>query len=217
MAFINIKDPAKRKEIVQEYIDTRDVIRRKNYTTKAMDKMRDKYYGIYESDGSLKLGDAEIRLDDKNNIYIKGRKFDTSPGLWELIMMNNPTQYTNADLDEYRKINDLTDLRYNPRPTKRAYHKNTKKFEFLNNNLDGGSTSDEYMDSSDHLLSFGDGIILPGDINSLKARLQLVCAERAAGNIEATTPEIVAILDELLRRNHLSKPEYNVVCKKLGC
>ena len=63
----------------------------------------------------------------------------------------------------------------------------------------------------------GEGIILPGDINGLLERLQLVCAERAAGNIKATTSEIVAILDELLRKNYISKREYNVVCKKLEC
>ena len=34
MAFINIKDPAKRKEIVQEYIDTRDAIRLRNENNK---------------------------------------------------------------------------------------------------------------------------------------------------------------------------------------
>ena len=63
----------------------------------------------------------------------------------------------------------------------------------------------------------GGSIILPGDINSLLERLKLVCAERAAGNIQSTTPEIVAILDELLRRDFISKPEYNAVCKQLEC
>ena len=63
----------------------------------------------------------------------------------------------------------------------------------------------------------GTGIILPGDINSLCNRFRLVCAERAAGNVTATTPEIVAILDEFLRRKHISKGEYNAMCKRLGC
>ena len=63
----------------------------------------------------------------------------------------------------------------------------------------------------------GTGIILPGDINSLSDRFRLVCAERAAGNIAATTPEIVAILDEFLRRKRITKGEYNAMCKRLGC
>ena len=63
----------------------------------------------------------------------------------------------------------------------------------------------------------GEGLILPGDINGLLQRLRLVCAERAAGNIQATTAEIVAILDELLRQKYITKPEYNAVCKRLEC
>ena len=63
----------------------------------------------------------------------------------------------------------------------------------------------------------GEGIVLPGDINGLLHRLRLVCAERFAGNIRATTPEIVAILDELLRQKHITKPEYNAVCDRLRC
>ena len=63
----------------------------------------------------------------------------------------------------------------------------------------------------------GEGIILPGDINSLQKRFQLLIAEREAGNVDATTPEIVAILDEFLRRKRLTRPEYNAVCKELKC
>ena len=63
----------------------------------------------------------------------------------------------------------------------------------------------------------GTGIILPGNIKSLVDRFRLVCAERKAGNVEATTPEIVAILDEFLRRGHISKTEYNAMCGRLGC
>ena len=63
----------------------------------------------------------------------------------------------------------------------------------------------------------GEGIILPGHINGLLDQLKLVCAERAAGNIAATTPHLVAILDELLRRNYLEKDEYNAVCQRLEC
>ena len=63
----------------------------------------------------------------------------------------------------------------------------------------------------------GTSIILPGNIKSLVNRFRLVCAEREAGNVEATAPEIVAILDEFLRRRHISKIEYNAMCKGLGC
>jgi hypothetical protein len=189
------------------------------YMSNGMNKVRDNYFRIYENDGSFKLGDTPITIDDDNNIIIQGQKFMSTPGLWDLIMLNKPKKYTTHDLKQYRKINDLTNFRYNPRPTARASHKKTNKYKFLNRKLDTHLSDFDYDDnSSDSSIGFnGSGIILPSDIKSLEARLQLVCAERAAGNVKATTNEIVAILDEMLRQNHITRPEYNVVCEKLGC
>ena len=121
-------------------------------------------------------------------------------------MTNKPDNYTNEDLDTYREIVKVTNLIDNPRIISSTdRYKTTRKFKFLEGIHSGKRAK------------IGEGVILPGDINSLKERLQLVCAERAAGNIEATTPEIVAILDELLHRNYISKVEYNEVCAKLRC
>ena len=282
MEFLNIKDPSRRKEIIQDYINTRNVIRTRNennkennlikeraleakvrpiveateklpekisdallknnlvnpfqdepfhksafdyYMSSGMNKVRDNYFRIYENDGRLKLGDTDVIIDGNNNIIIKGKKFKSTQGLWDLIMLNSPKQYTAHDMDQYRKINDLTNLRYNPRPTARASHKKTNKFKFLNDKLDANPFRHAPLDYDDHSSDSSIGweglgispIILPSDIKSLEARLQLVCAERAAGNVRATTGEIVAILDEMLRQNHITRPEYNVVCEKLGC
>ena len=64
----------------------------------------------------------------------------------------------------------------------------------------------------------GKGIkFLPGDINGLLDRLKLLYAERRAGNIISTTSEIVAILDELLRRKQITRQQYNAACKELSC
>lgn len=247
MAFINIKDPKRRDEIVQEYIRTRDEIRERNESNKesnisrereieerlkpivrateesaekvtaalqpstpfefysALVKNRDKYYSIYrQNDGSFKLGRMGIEIDGESNITISGKTFGYTSGLWDLIMLNDPPEdnYSDDELANYKEIAQLTDLVDNPRALgSRTYPKRTNKFKFLTRLLQHEGT----------------GIILPSDINSLKERLQLVSAERAAGNIKATTPEIVAILDELLHQNYISKQEYNVVCSELGC
>ena len=282
MAFINIQDPTKREEIVQEYIKTRDAIRLRNennkesnlikereieerfrpivtateksaekiasvlkkdvprshnydfYASKAMSPARHKYFSIYQENGSYRLGDADIRIDDENNILIYDTKFTSTPGLWDLIMLNRPDKngkYTNEDLENYWKIVNMTDLMENPQPGSRSNHKKTLKWRFLQDHFakrrsmteSGGPSRRRSMtdpgdlSGTEYESAFGEGIILPSNINSLKERLQLVCAERAVGNIEATTPEIVAILDELLRQRYISKPEYNEVCKRLGC
>ena len=60
----------------------------------------------------------------------------------------------------------------------------------------------------------GEGIkFLPGDINGLLDRLKLLYAERRAGNIISTTSEIVAILDELLRRKQITRQQYNAAVR----
>ena len=201
-----------------------------------MNKVRDNYFRIFEVNGSLNLGDQPITIDEDNNIIILGHKFEATPGLWDLIMLNDPKKFTEDDLEQYRKINDLTNLYYNPRVTAKASHKKTNKWKFLNERIERypplprypppppnrGNNLMDYDDYSDDSSVYFDGlgitpIIIPSDIKSLKSRLQLVCAERAAGNVRATTNEIVAILDEMLRQNHITRPEYNVVCEKLGC
>ena len=255
MAFINIQDPVKRKEIVQDYVKMRNEVRQRNENDKesnllkekaieervrpivkateksaemitsalkheegpktpfefysTMTKNKDKYISIYRNnDRTFRLGKTNIQIDAENNIHIDGTMYRYSSGIWDLLMLNEPDEYTEDDLETYKDIVKVTDLIDNPRLTNsKSYYKTTKKYEFLS----------ELFTRKRATTVEGRGIILPGDINSLKQRFQLVCGERAAGNIDATTPEIVAILDEFLHRNYISRQEYNVVCKRLEC
>jgi hypothetical protein len=243
-SFIDITDPAKRNEVVAEYIKTRDTIRTRNDDNKETNlikrreiqenlqpvvaateqstkkivsalngedgsktpyefytstrKNRDYWYSIYrQEDGSFKLGNTPIDIDDDNNIHFEDTIVPYSTGLWNLIMLNNPTGFNQKELDAYVNLVNATNVLDNPRGTG---GKKSSKWRFLKKKF-----------------QIGEGIVLPGDINSLKSRLRLLCAEREAGNVQATTSEIVAILDELLRQNYLSREEYNEVCKGLGC
>lgn len=257
MAFINISDPNKRKETVQEYIKTRDEIRQKNENRKegnllkekvieerfrpivaateksaetiksalekshaeektpyefysSLTKNRDRYFSIYRTNGgSFRLGNTDIRIDEENTIHIGSTSYEYTSGLWDLLMLNAPQGYTVDDIANYKQIVEETDLVNNPHiVTSKSRYTSTSKYKFL---------VDLFKEAVKKEEEEGSGIILPGDINSLKKRLQLLCGERAAGNIKSTTPEIVAILDEILRQNHISKAEYNIVCEKLGC
>ena len=49
---------------------------------------------------------------------------------------------------------------------------------------------------------------LPGDIKGLQTKLTYLLAEYRAGNTFATRNQIVAIADELFRREHLSSEQY---------
>ena len=173
-------------------------------------KNKDKYFSLLTTDDGYKLGDKDVQIDDANNIIIGEAEFPYTKGLFDLIMLNKPDdgEYTPEDLENYKKIVKMTNLISNPHSTGgKHYYKITMKYRFLENLFLNGR-------KRPHV---GEGIILPGDINGLRRRLQLVCAERAAGNIEATTPEIVAILDAMLNQNYISKKEYNEVCKGLKC
>ena len=192
---------------------------------------KDKYYSIYKDDyGSFVLGNAYIQIDADNNIKIGDETYPYSKGLWNLLMLNDPKIYTEDELVTYKKIVEETKLVDNPRNVGFG-SKRTKKYKFLTENepasenegiAEAGASRDSLVQNVRERIKSrkeekGTGIILPGDINSLSNRFRLVCAERAAGNIAATTPEIVAILDEFLRRKHITKGEYNAMCKRLGC
>ena len=140
-------------------------------------------------------------------------------------MLNKPDNYDLEDYNNYMELVKSINLIDNPQTLiPQGVTKMTSKYKFLVKLLVGrkrkreNSDNEEIRDENEQIdKKDGEGIILPGDINGLLQRLRLVCAEREAGNIEATTPEIVAILDELLRKQYISKKEYNVVCKKLEC
>ena len=254
MAFIDILNPHKRKETVQDYINIRQEVKAKKEkkkrsnllweqaleekfkpiitaTAQSAEKIsstlagvskpqiwkegskispyefyitsdkRDKYFSVYQDGTNFKIGETGIQIDEDNNILVNDTSYKGTSGLWELLMLNKPLNYSETDIGNYEKIVNVTDLRNNPHLTGLGGKpKLTNKYKFLTK-----------------LLVTGEGVILPGDITGLLDRLKLVCAERASGNVDATTPEIAAILDELLRKNHISKSEYNTVCGRLGC
>ena len=257
MAFLDIIDPAKRTEIVQDYFNIRKSWKEKNENERAQgleqrealakqyepiiqatkesaDRLateiksnrstvekqpgfwkkgymttpfeyynpmtkKDKYYGITRKGDTYKLGNQDIGVDKQNNISVNDKTYEGTPGLWELLMLNKPENFSDEDLSNYHDIATETELSKHPQTTAPG-QKPRGTYKYKN-----------------YLLKTGEGIVLPGDTTGLLERLKLVFAERAAGNISSTTPEIVAILDELLRRNHLSKPEYNAVCKAVAC
>ena len=72
----------------------------------------------------------------------------------------------------------------------------------------------EGKQNMDHVikLHIGNGIqFLPGDINGLQIKLDYLLAEYHAGNTSATRGQIVAIIDELLRRKVISQAKYNSI------
>ena len=290
MSFIDIKNPQKREQIVQDYIKTLTLVREKAENEKAqgleqriklekqynpiinatkestnkitdelknnraiaesqkggwkrnfaqsaieyylnLKKNQDKYYGIQKINGEYKMGNATITLDDKSNIYVDNARFEGTPGLWSLIMLNQPSDYTTEDLHKYEDLVEETGVIYNPiRKTESDRPQTTLKYKNILSQFEEAYETDEgedvKMESDNEEIpeeveeegGEGQGITyLPGNISGLLQRLKLVYAEREAGNISATTNEIVGILDELLRVKYINRKEYNAVCDQLSC
>ena len=303
MAFIDIKDPRKRDQIVEDYINTVKELQMRTENEKAGDLQQrielekqytplieaskestnkitkelknnrakeegtvkgywkpgyakpaldyyldqksniDKYYGIQKEADRYVMGAEHIDIDESSNIFVKGEKFEATPGLWELIMLGTPETWTPEDMSRYEDLLEKTQAIFNPiikstsnRPRQtnkykkllagieKTYQKaeneeevevETNEPENIGEYHDGAKQEKEEEEEASKV---GQAIqYLPGDISGLLDRLKLLYAEREAGNISSTTNEIVGILDQLLRMKYIDRTEYNAVCKALSC
>ena len=207
------------------------------YSNQYDESKLDKYYGVYEEDDVYMMGEKEIKVDGYNNIHIDNTVLKGTPGLWRLIMMKKPEFYSEDEKRDYKELVDRTNVINFPHATKSSDRPtSTSKFTFLENLLKGQEEkenleeeesekdkknleSEEESEEEDEAdKKVGTGIyFLPGDINGLIRQLHLLLAEYRAGNKSATKTQIVAILDELLKRKYLNQDEYNGVCRALLC
>ena len=194
-----------------------------------MDKAKlDQYFRIYEEDGIYMMGDKEINVDKDDNIHVDEVTFKGTKGLWRLVMMKNPKVFEPEDLRDYQELIMRTNVLEVPHTTKSSDRpRNTTKYQFLTTNFtqveSGEDDSEEEKGNEKEAWKEkdqkkGTGIVfLPGDIRGLIEQFHLLLAEYRAGNKVATKNQIVAILDQLLKRNYLTQEEYNGVCRSMLC
>ena len=177
------------------------------------------------------MGDSNVVIDTDSNIIVNDQRFKGTPGLWQLIMLNKPREFTKEDLARYDDLVETTQVIFNPLITgKNDKPKMTVKYkEFLKEMEESyeeetkpSEAEPEALESEDtkpeSKSAFGEGIkFLPGDKKGLIEHLRLLSAESSAGNTVSTREEIVAILDELLRRREITRKQYNDICKDLLC
>ena len=226
------------KEITKELQTNRGITENEqgywkpNFTKPAIDyylgltKNVDKNYGIQKRGDHYEMGQELVTLDDRSNITVDGRTFEGTPGLWQLIMLARPTNYTDEDFSNYEDLVENTQVIFHPlKKSAREKPKSTIKYKEILSKLEqkyqstsGDIEEEPEEEPEEEQKMTGQGIkFLPGNINGLLERLKLLCAERQAGNIKSTTNEIVSILDELQRMKQLSQEQYNALCKELLC
>ena len=73
----------------------------------------DQYFGVYKDNNIYMMGDKEIVVDDRNNIFLDNGAFSFkgTKGLWNLIMVKSPVLYDKEDLDNYKESLDRPNRR----------------------------------------------------------------------------------------------------------
>jgi hypothetical protein len=178
------------------------------YLERYMDRSSDvdKTFGIYDDEGTWKIGNEPVTVEG-NDLIIDKKRYVGTLGLWELIVENNPSEqnYTNTDYETYAEILNKTNAMrqgnnpINPRP------KSSKSWKW--NNV--VRTIWEHRPGAE-----GQGIetiVIPSDPNALLERFDLLMASKAAGNT-GTRNELTSICDELLRQKVINKNEYKILC-----
>ena len=75
------------------------------------------------------MGRAIVTLDNQSNITTKLRTYKATPGLWELIMLGKPTNYTTEDFNQYQDLVEDTQVIFNPLiQNKKDTPKSTSKY-----------------------------------------------------------------------------------------
>ena len=180
-------------------------------------------FGMYFKDGDFKIGDKKVDIKG-NDIKIEDKEYTGTPGLWELIMENNPQNFTEEDYLNYGKILKQTNTIYqknNPDTNKPKSNKSQKWIKLIKPIWKDikKQKEEEYKEFEEEeeyqlpaLYPFtptkGTGLkILPSDPNALIDRFDLLFSSQKAGHTGVRN-EIVSILDELKRQGVLKTNEY---------
>ena len=188
----------------------------------------DKFYGINAEDGKFKIGNKFITIE-KDNIIIDDKTFKGTPGLWGLITLKNPENYTEEDLSKYQQLVLLTNTAYRNNDPTQNYPKQSKGYKWKNiikpiweaikqqKENEDEDKYEEFTDEEPQPSTSGEGLkILPSDPNALIDRFDLLFSSKKAGHTGVKN-EIVSILDELKRQGVININEYkklNSIIKK---
>ena len=152
-----------------------------------------------DKEGNVKENE-KILIIAYNNIIVDGEKFRGTPGLWELIMEDNPRNYTREDIDEYGRLLIKTNVLHrdfdpkNTNPRSSGGYKWNRYFKKVWEERGVGKKGSGVM-------------VIASDPNTLLERLDLLLSSQEAGNTGVRN-ELVSICDELKRQGILDTKAY---------
>ena len=170
-------------------------------------------FGMYLKDGDFRIGDKKVDIKG-DDIKIEDNEYTGTPGLWELIMKDNPQKFTEDDYLKYGRILKQTNNIYqnnNPnqnRAKSSGGNKWKKLIKPIWEQMKKQKEEEEDEDDDPQPSTSGTGLkILPSDPNALIDRFDLLFSSKKAGHTGVRN-EIVSILDELKRQGVLKTNEY---------
>ena len=181
----------------------------------------DRVFGLKVENKDFKIGDKKIKIKD-DNIIIDGVEYKGTPGLWELIMSDDPQNFTEGDFHNYGELlintNAIPQKRNPNRPKSSTSPKWTKIVSPVWKEIKRRKQLKTIEEEDDPQPgTSGTGLkILPSDPNALINRFDLLFSSQKAGHTGVRN-EIISILDELKRQGVINVQEYkklNRIIKK---
>ena len=154
--------------------------------------------GAQKGKDGVYRGNNKIITIAYNNIYVDGEKFTGTPGLWELIMEDNPKNYTKEDLNNYGNLLVKTNALHQDFDPKNPYPRASRSHKW-HSILGTIWVTKGYRGSG--------VVVIPSDPNALLERLDLLLASQKAGHTGVRN-ELVSICDELKRQGVLDTKGY---------
>ena len=175
----------------------------------------DKVFGLNVENKHFKIGDKKIKIKG-DNIIIDGVEYTGTPGLWELIMSNDPQNFSEGEFLTYGELLMHTNAipqKKNPNKPKSSSSPKWAKivspiWERVKKKKRLETIEEADEDDDPQPSTSGTGLkILPSDPNALIDRFDLLFSSKKAGHTGVRN-EIVSILDELKRQGVLKTNEY---------
>jgi hypothetical protein len=153
------------------------------------------------------IGTAEVKFVGKD-IDINGKRYEGTPGLYELLFKRNPKKYSDQDIHTYKEILDITSAaRTNFNPNSQIQGTKAFKYKSIIGPLYSEELTRYHETPKRENKTFGKGMfkevnqnpidyVYWDDPNELVDRLKLLVASQTAGHTGHTN-EIISIIEEL--------------------
>ena len=180
----------------------------------------DKVFGLDVKNKRFHIGSEPIKIIG-DDIKIKDKVYPGTSGLWELIISQDPQEFTEEDYKNYGRILIQTNaIRQENNPNKPKSSKSYKWNKLIKpiwEDIKPKSKGKRKRQEDPQPSTSGTGLtILPSDPNALIDRFDLLFSSQNTGHTGVRN-EIISILDELKRQGFINTNEYkklNSIIKK---